>query len=388
MFPPLDFLEKIKHAFPALGITRLGRLTGLDRVGVPVWMAVRPNAGNLSVTQGKGLDDTAAALSAAMEAAELALAEAPHAYAVLLSAAEAQKRGENPFDARRYLRLRQPTPPPDEPIRWVRGLDFLSGEASLVPEEVVGMVDQPGLTYWQASDGLGAGGSLTEAAVHALCELIERDAAGLWSFRNAEAALARECDPAWLGDKNLGTLAERIAAAGLVPRLFDITTDIGIPAFLATVAPQVPDAGQFHFLDLASGTGAHPFAAKAATRAMLEAVQTRLTTIAGARDDISPGTYTQPLPPHLAFYCGPAKPRATTEENWRQPSARSAPALLAHLLDRLGQTGIGSAVLVSFEAEPLGFSACRMLVPDLEQDPATRNRRLGRRALRAMTGMQ
>jgi YcaO-like protein with predicted kinase domain len=43
-----------------IGITRVGDITGLDRIGIPVWIAVRPNSRTLSVSQGKGLDAPAA----------------------------------------------------------------------------------------------------------------------------------------------------------------------------------------------------------------------------------------------------------------------------------------------------------------------------------------
>ena len=68
-------LGRIRPYFGDLGITRVGLVTGLDRVGVPVGMAVRPNGLSLSVHQGKGLTEAAALVSAAMEAVEVALAE-------------------------------------------------------------------------------------------------------------------------------------------------------------------------------------------------------------------------------------------------------------------------------------------------------------------------
>ena len=61
--------------FPRFGITRLAEVTGLDRIGIPVWMAIRPNSRTLAVSQGKGLTDAAAQASALMEAAEIASAE-------------------------------------------------------------------------------------------------------------------------------------------------------------------------------------------------------------------------------------------------------------------------------------------------------------------------
>src|SRR5207244_2263012 len=53
-----------------MGITRVGNITGLDRIGIPVAVAVRPNSRSVSVSQGKGLDLPQAMASAVMEAAE------------------------------------------------------------------------------------------------------------------------------------------------------------------------------------------------------------------------------------------------------------------------------------------------------------------------------
>src|SRR5437763_8589573 len=53
-----------------LGITRLGNITGLDRIGISVAIAVRPNSRSVSVSQGKGLDLPQSMASALMEACE------------------------------------------------------------------------------------------------------------------------------------------------------------------------------------------------------------------------------------------------------------------------------------------------------------------------------
>ena len=60
---------------PEVGITRLANVTGLDRIGIPVVQAVRPNSRSLSVSQGKGVDMDSAKASAMMEAFELWHAE-------------------------------------------------------------------------------------------------------------------------------------------------------------------------------------------------------------------------------------------------------------------------------------------------------------------------
>ena len=53
-----------------MGITRLADLTGLDRIGVPVFAAVRPNSRSVATSQGKGLTPDAARAAALMEAVE------------------------------------------------------------------------------------------------------------------------------------------------------------------------------------------------------------------------------------------------------------------------------------------------------------------------------
>ena len=57
------------------GVTRLADITHLDRLGAPVFQAIRPWSQGLSVHQGKGLTREAASLGALMEAAEHHFAE-------------------------------------------------------------------------------------------------------------------------------------------------------------------------------------------------------------------------------------------------------------------------------------------------------------------------
>ncbi len=75
--PPAETVARMRAHLPRMGITRAARVTGLDRIGIPVWVATRPNGMTLAVSQGKGIDDDAAAASAIMEAAEFFVAEQP-----------------------------------------------------------------------------------------------------------------------------------------------------------------------------------------------------------------------------------------------------------------------------------------------------------------------
>src|SRR4051795_12362012 len=67
---PGETLARVRPYAARMGITRIGNITGLDRIGIPVAVAVRPNSRSVSVSQGKGLDREQAMASALMEACE------------------------------------------------------------------------------------------------------------------------------------------------------------------------------------------------------------------------------------------------------------------------------------------------------------------------------
>src|SRR5919202_1722884 len=67
---PEETLARIRPHASRMGITRLGNVTGLDRIGIPVAIAVSPNSRSVSVSQGKGLNREQAMASALMEACE------------------------------------------------------------------------------------------------------------------------------------------------------------------------------------------------------------------------------------------------------------------------------------------------------------------------------
>ena len=54
------------------------------------------------------------------------------------------------------------------------------------------------------------------------------------------------------------------------------------------------------------------------------------------------------------------------------------------MLDRLRARGIRSVVVVPLGGEEFGISVVKVIVPDLEDPPESKHRRLGRRAINAM----
>src|SRR5919197_1374728 len=129
-------LERVRPFLPAIGVTRVAVITGLDVIGVPVVMVCRPNGRSLSVSQGKGADLAAAKASGIMEAAE-----AWHAENVLLPLRLATYRELRTVAQVVDVELlpRQPRSRfhPDLSLLWIEGTDVFTAERVWVPYECV-----------------------------------------------------------------------------------------------------------------------------------------------------------------------------------------------------------------------------------------------------------
>jgi len=382
LFDADETVNRLRPHFPRLGIVRMAEVTGLDRIGIPVWMAVRPNSRTLAVSQGKGVSAGHARASAVMEAAEIAIAENIPLASFAASRRELQGAGHDVFDGRMLLMRGADEAGPDETDYWLEGFDLLKRKPVFVPRELVSLdftSARRSFHYCQSTDGLASGNCLLEAVIHGLCERVERDATELWRFQRDAGVQERCVDPAVFADDGIDWLAERITAANFVLRLFNMTSDIGLPVFMATISPATQHGTYLHF-DLAAGYGCHLSPRVAAMRAITEAAQTRITNISGARDDFDPSEYHQRLAPDLSVYI-----HATPADHWRfeepEPHLR---ANLETYLEPLRRRGITSVVAVPLGGEEYGMSVCRVLVNELESPAGTRKHRFGGRALNAM----
>lgn len=379
--PPRDTVERIRPRFSEFGITRLARLTGLDCLGIPVWAAIRPNSATLASSQGKGFGDDAASASAVMEAVEVACAEKVGVPSHRASLDELLQRGETAWPLQELL-LENAGLSSSETILWLEGEDLRTGGRVWIPQEVVCLAGLPSSAhYWQSTDGLASGNNREEAVFHGLCERIERDALMLWRVRSDKFVQAHCFDGRGLENPVLDELIDRIESAGASLRLFDVTSDIGIPVCFATLSPP-PDGreGNWTHFDLASGSGCHADLARAALRAVTEAAQTRLTTIAASRDDFDPSVYRQKLSEDLLVYlharpCWRPRIDAALPEN---PTDR-----LAAMLERLEAADAGPVAVVSLTPPEESFAVVKVIAPGLENPPGPRRFPYGERLRRA-----
>lgn len=379
--PPAETVRRVSRHFEALGITRVARQTGLDRIGIPCFAAFRPNAATLSNSQGKGLDDDAARASAVMEAAEFAIAERADLPTETGTVAELRRAGRAVLDTRRLMPIGRAVPD-GEPIAFVRGRHLMTGETVMVPFDAVTLDPQgerlPMMS--RSTNGLASGNTEEEAVFHGLCELVERDATTLDRVQGAKGR-RRHIDIRAVEHPAVRALIDRIAGCGFELWVFDQTSDIGVPALQAVIGD--PSRGYTRHFDLATGYGCHPVAERALIRALTEAAQTRVTNIAGSRDDFVPEEYDTTI--HASLLAGMANEDGAVVP-LRPGAAAGMPlgSLLALVLDKLWGRGIRDVVVVPMGGGEYGFHTVKVFAPDLEDRAANRNWRPGRRYLQAM----
>ncbi len=385
-------LARVKPLLPVMGITRIANVTGLDHVGIPVVMVTRPNSRSLAVSQGKGHSLAAAKASGVMESIEGYHAE--HITRPLKLNSYEELRYTHPLVEAETLPLIEGSRfDPDFRTLWIEGLDLLGeGEAIWLPYEMVHTDYRLPLPsgsgcFPLSSNGLASGNDWHEAVCHGLCEVIERDALTLWEQRpEAERATTR-LDPASIDDPDCEALLGQLAAAGLAVGLWNITSDIEVPAFLCRILDRqvAPD----HAIGTAAGSGCHPAREIALSRAITEAAQSRLTQIAGSRDDLSPNDYqasseatrTRQLE-SWGRDAGPCRfdelatwnsDRFDADLSWILARLEGP---LTRLFDRLDQLGIepyppkrepkARALVVDLARPEFGLAVVRVVVPGLE----------------------
>lgn len=366
--------EPVAAAWPPLapfGITRVGDLTDLDIIGIPVWFSVRPNSRVLSVSQGKGLTHEQARISAVMESVEGAVAEKTREIVDAFGSwNELQARGRDLVPLDRLDRCRFGVFSPVRERAWVAGIEHGSGRTVLAPYELVGLDLRTFLpwdhaSFHMTSNGLAAGPSFEFAAAAALLELIERDATalnGLFGGRTIQQVRREPGCHAGL-DEAVG----KIEAAGHEVRLFSSASQVGLPVISAIITRPVlhrTGAGS----RLSGGDACRLDAGDAALAAVLEAVQSRLTNIAGSRDDMDesqygPGSGELPLPLPSA---APLSVLFASEG----PPARdlSASERLETIMTRLAAAGLTEVYLFDLPVPVPGIHVVRALVPGLKAE--------------------
>ncbi len=388
---PEQTLARLMPLLAEVGITRIANVTGLDRIGIPVINVCRPNSRSLAVYQGKGATLASAKASGLMESFERYHAEFCRQPELTETYAKLQATAPT-VDAASLPLRKDASFNPEQKRDWLRGVNLLSREPVWVPYEIVHFdtAQQTSADYCfaSASTGLAAGNSLSEAILHGMCEVIERDCSTLWRLRVPVLQNLGRLDLTTIDDPLANDLIETIRAADLNLAVWDTTSEFGIASFICRIAePEGADPMPYELLDAA---GCHPAREVALARAILEAVQGRATMISGARDDLFYNYYEAndaetaatlrndvvSGDSHKAFQQVKSFDGATIEEDIR------------YVLDRLSDAGISQVIAVNLTREHIGLPVVRIIIPDLEDGELAEDYIPRSRAIAAFRGLR
>jgi ribosomal protein S12 methylthiotransferase accessory factor len=357
------FFEAAAAAAARCGVTRLGDVTGLDRVGLPVWQATRPAGQSLSVHQGKGATDAAARIGALCEAVESHLAEQAAADGPFCdyTALAATERAPEYHD---YCWRRDQVRAAEGPVRWTVAEDLLSGGILHLPHSLVSLDYSRDLPspFDRSSSGLGAGPTLGAATRTGLMEAVERDAFGEWRRTAIAERLRSKVRIETIALPWFEEWQRRMAGLGVRITVFLCHSVPGVPV----VACALRGLSEFDRVERAYfGTAAHGDPEVALFKAFAEAAQSRVTFIAAARDDI--------MPSHFLDKAALAPERdAPGTLDWRSITAVSDS--VESLAERLQAAGYPRIAVKRLGPELAGIAAVKLFVPGLGSP--TRKRRV------------
>jgi len=364
VMPPAETLERIKSVIPEVGITRVADISGLDRVGLPVFSAIRPSAadGAISVYAGKGMTESEARVSVIMEAVERCCAEVENFKQQLLFDSydhlSADNSALNPADLILPGHLSANTK-----IEWYPGWDLLNDEQVLVPANAVFHPYSPVQGRWQLfrsnTNGLASGNVVEEAIFHGLMEVIERDAMSIAEItRDPGIGLV-------VGGGPVGAILGKFESQGIRVHLWWVPTDTSIPSIVAASDDErMRDAAL-----LVMGAGSHTDPQIAALRALTEVAQSRATQIHGAREDTSRESVARSIGYERMKRLNKhwlAEPRETLQLDTIETSASdSIDGDIRLTLERLSD--VADRVIVSdITLKAIGIPAVRVIIPGFE----------------------
>ncbi len=286
IIPPSQTIENNEDKCKIAGITRITEITHLDRIGLPVFSAIRPTSqdGAISIYGGKGISVEHAKASAMMEGFERYSAEKQNENTVNGSISEIFTKG-NVIDIET---LNLPKDFKKENIdslnlEWNICHDLISGEDYYVPSNAiyhpyVSNDNTVQSLFKSNTNGLASGNSLDEALLHGMFEVIERDA---WSIFELTHKNSSQIDLDSIESDVVNDALLKFSENKINIKLMDLTADINVPTIAASADDTLlKDAGL-----LTLGIGTHLDPEVAILRALTEVAQSRATQIHGARED-------------------------------------------------------------------------------------------------------
>lgn len=280
--PPERTIENVEGKLRMAGVTRIAEITHLDRLGIPVYSAIRPGAaqGAVSIYAGKGATKSQAKASAMMEAFERYSAEINEEDSQMF---ETGIYGdlEGAINPETLILPQQSYSLNETRLDWVKVVEITDDEEYLIPVNAIyhPYISQGGSMLFKSNtNGLASGNRIEEAVYHGITEVIERDA---WSIFESKKKSKGEivCD----GTENplIKNMLNKFHQSEIDVKLLDLTADVDI----TTIAAVADDVVLKDPALLSLGVGTHLNPEVAVIRALTEVAQSRVTQIHGTRED-------------------------------------------------------------------------------------------------------
>ncbi|AFE06512.1 YcaO-like fatty acid binding domain-containing protein [Corallococcus coralloides DSM 2259] len=378
-------MESISPAFldalaRGLGVTRVARVTGLDRTGVEVACAVRPGGHVLQVCNGKGLTFEAAARGALFETAELWAAETVRPERLRWgSRTELERTGDTVWGVESLGSAGAVVAPrlagPAVRLSWCEARTLAGGGRVWVPAQGVycppaGTVELGPVSVAWTTNGSGAHPESDAALLHALLEATERDqlSRALPEGWSEEGVVGRMLRPETLEDgaPRTAALRDALKAQGFQAYLFDVTPAprtrgrVGLPVAAAVLVDA--DEGP---VPLTAGYACAMDRDEALLKALLEAAQSRLTDIHGAREDVAAADREAAL--GFAQALSEVRPRREVDAmpDAMDRRAKTAAAKVRTVLSLLDGAGFKQVAGVALDAPVPGLHVWKVVVPGM-----------------------
>lgn len=369
IIPPSKTIENNENKTKIAGITRITEITHLDRIGIPVFSAIRPTAqdGGISIYGGKGITQEHAKASAMMEGFERYSAEKqPSDKIITASLSEINDKHINPIS------LNLPKDFSKDKIdlinlEWNISKDLISGDEYYIPSNAIYHPYVPsnnvqGL-FKGNTNGLASGNNLEEAILHGIFEVIERDA---WSIFELTHKNSKQIDIESIDNENINYILNKYRENKINIKLMNLTADIDVPTIAASADDTVlKDAGL-----LSLGIGTHLNPEIAILRALTEVAQSRATQIQGAREDTVRADFARKAGyermKRINSYYFEDEDYKMSFNDIDDKSTNSINRDIEIVKEELIKNGLDKILYVDLTRPELGVSVVRVVIPTME----------------------
>ncbi len=154
---------------------------------------------------------------------------------------------------------------PSAEIEWSPVWSLRDGRFKYLPTSILYFFHRGKGEFLADSNGCAAGNTLEEAIVQGFLELVERDAYAIWWYNRLQRA---EVDVGQLDDTYVRELRHQLAETGRRLWVLDVSSDLGIPSFIAVTHWMQESRENIEF-----GSGSHFDSRIALLRALTEVNQ-------------------------------------------------------------------------------------------------------------------